>query len=46
MPLAAIVDDRFFCVHGGISPELHTIKDIDKVPSEVLLNRISDGCSS
>ncbi|KAG8838321.1 3',5'-cyclic-nucleotide phosphodiesterase (PDEase) (3':5'-CNP), partial [Serendipita sp. 411] len=31
MPLAAIVDNKFFCVHGGIGPDLHMISDIEKI---------------
>ena len=28
LPLAAIVDNKFLCLHGGISPDLHTISQL------------------
>lgn len=31
LPLAAVVNDQFFCVHGGISPDLKTPEDVNKV---------------
>ena len=42
MPLAAIVNQQFFCVHGGLSPELQTIGDLQRVRPGP---RSSFGCS-
>ena len=30
LPLAAVVDEKFFCVHGGISPSLDKVSDVNK----------------
>jgi len=31
LPLSALVDKKYLCVHGGISPQIETIEDIEKL---------------
>lgn len=31
LPFAAIIQDRIFCVHGGISPELRSLRQIENI---------------
>ncbi|KAI5397516.1 hypothetical protein KIW84_063364 [Lathyrus oleraceus] len=32
LPVAAVVDDKIICMHGGLSPELHSLKQISNLP--------------
>jgi len=31
LPLSALIDKKYLCVHGGISPHIETVDDIDKL---------------
>ena len=31
MPLCAVVNGKYFCAHGGISPEAKQLNDINKI---------------
>ena len=32
MPVAAVVQDKILCMHGGLSPDLETLQQIAKIP--------------
>ena len=36
MPLAAIIEDQIFCVHGGLSPDMRTLDQIRTIDRKVL----------
>jgi serine/threonine-protein phosphatase PP1 catalytic subunit len=37
LPLAAVISERIFCVHGGLSPQLKKVADIEKIKRPVAI---------
>jgi serine/threonine-protein phosphatase 2B catalytic subunit len=41
LPLGAVMNKQFLCIHGGISPELNTLEDLRQVrPYDMQLSHV------
>jgi serine/threonine-protein phosphatase 4 catalytic subunit len=43
-PIAATIDNKIFCVHGGLSPEIHTLDDIQRIERQTEIPNTGGFC--
>ncbi len=44
LPIAAIVDNKIFCLHGGLSPEIDSIDEINKIDRKQEIPHLGPVC--
>ena len=46
LPLAAVIDNKFFCVHGGIGSSLRYVDEIEKIPKPFEIQHLNENAKN